>query len=165
MFDRPAKLSDKLPSPYANEQQARKINNGALPPDLSLIVKSRKHGEDYIFSLLTGYKEPPAGVQMAPLQYYNPYFPGGKIGMDVQLRDGGVEYPDGTPATASQVPLHEPHPVPASSTHPHPWVCECCGALGVASLLPYPGPPTLWPHLPLADGQGRCLLPGLGCGA
>jgi ubiquinol-cytochrome c reductase cytochrome c1 subunit len=103
MFDRPAKLSDKFPSPYANEQQARAINNGALPPDLSLITKARRNGEDYIFALLTGYREPPAGVTLANLQYYNPYFPGGKIGMGVQLIDGGVEFPDGTPATASQV--------------------------------------------------------------
>ena len=102
MYDRPAKLSDKFPSPYANEQQARMINNGALPPDLSLMVKARKHGEDYIFSLLTGYREPPAGVTVANLQYYNPYFPGGKIGMGVQLVDGAIEFPDGTPCTVSQ---------------------------------------------------------------
>ena len=103
MFDRPAKLSDKFPSPYANEQQARMINNGALPPDLSLIIKSRHQGEDYVFSLLTGYREPPAGVTVANLQYYNPYFPGGKIGMGVQLMDGAIEFPDGTPSTVSQV--------------------------------------------------------------
>ena len=41
MFDRAGKLSDKLPSPYKNEEQARSINNGALPPDLSLIIKVR----------------------------------------------------------------------------------------------------------------------------
>ena len=57
MFDRPGKLSDRLPSPYKNEEQARAINNGALPPDLSLIVKSRHAREDYLFSLLTGYRE------------------------------------------------------------------------------------------------------------
>lgn len=43
MFDRPGKLSDKLPAPYKNDEQARSINNGALPPDLSLINKAR-HG-------------------------------------------------------------------------------------------------------------------------
>jgi ubiquinol-cytochrome c reductase cytochrome c1 subunit len=105
MFERPGKLSDRLPSPYKNEEQARSINNGALPPDLSLIGKSRGRGEDYIFALLTGYKDAPAGivVNTAGGQHYNPYFAGGKIGMAKQLVDGAVEYPDGTPATASQM--------------------------------------------------------------
>jgi ubiquinol-cytochrome c reductase cytochrome c1 subunit len=105
MFDRPGKLSDRLPSPYKNEEQARSINNGALPPDLSLIIKSRGKREDYLFALLTGYREVPAGVTVneAGGQYYNPYFPGGKIGMPKQLIDGAIEYPDGTPATASQM--------------------------------------------------------------
>ena len=62
-------------------------------------------GEDYIFALLTGYCDPPAGVVVNTEggQHYNPYFAGGKIGMAKQLNDGGVEYPDGTPATASQM--------------------------------------------------------------
>lgn len=54
MFERPGKLSDPFPAPYKNEEQARSINNGAYPPDLSLIVKSRGKKEDYIFALLTG---------------------------------------------------------------------------------------------------------------
>jgi len=105
MFERPGKLSDRLPAPYKNEEQARSINNGALPPDLSLIGKSRGRGEDYIFALLTGYKDAPAGVVVntAGGQHYNPYFAGGKIGMAKQLVDGAVEYADGTPATASQM--------------------------------------------------------------
>jgi len=103
MFDRPGKLSDKLPKPYANDEQGRAMNNGALPPDLSLIIKSRHDREDYLFALLTGYKEPPAGVVLGKGQSYNPYFPGGKIGMEKQLKDGAVEFPDGTPATASQM--------------------------------------------------------------
>ncbi len=102
-FERPGKLSDPFPSPYKNEQQARMVNNGALPPDLSLIAKARHGGQDYLFALLTGYKEPPAGVTMAPGQYYNPYFPGSKIAMAKQLNDGGLEYEDGTPATESQM--------------------------------------------------------------
>ena len=79
MFDRPGKLSDRLPAPYKNEEQARSINNGALPPDLSLIVKARGQHEDYLFALLTGYRDPPAGVTVneSAGQYYNPYFPGG----------------------------------------------------------------------------------------
>jgi ubiquinol-cytochrome c reductase cytochrome c1 subunit len=103
MFDRPAKLSDYLPSPYRNEEEARMANGGALPPDLSLIIKARHSGEDYVFSLLTGYRETPEGVELRKGLHYNPYFPGGAIGMSKQLEDGGVDYEDGTPATASQM--------------------------------------------------------------
>jgi ubiquinol-cytochrome c reductase cytochrome c1 subunit len=103
MFERPGKLSDKIPSPYKNEQQARSANNGALPPDLSLMVKSRHAGIDYIFSLLTGYVEAPAGKAMLPGLHYNPYFPGGAIAMGKQLTDGQVEYEDGTPSTETQM--------------------------------------------------------------
>lgn len=105
MFERPGKLNDAFPAPYANEEQARSINNGALPPDLSLITKARHDGDNYLFALLTGYKEAPAGVVVNEEagQYYNPYFPGGKIGMPKQLVDGAVEYGDGTPSTISQM--------------------------------------------------------------
>jgi ubiquinol-cytochrome c reductase cytochrome c1 subunit len=103
MFERPGKLSDPFPKPYKNEEQARAINNGAYPPDLSLIIKARPKREDYIFALLTGYREVPAGVTVAAGQHYNPYFPGSKIGMAKQLMDGGIEYYDGTPATESQM--------------------------------------------------------------
>lgn len=80
-FDRPGKLSDYFPDPYPNEQASRVANNGAYPPDLSLIVYARHGREDYIFSLLTGYTEAPAGVTLQEGQHYNPYFPGGAIGM------------------------------------------------------------------------------------
>lgn len=101
---RPGKLADYIPGPYANEQAARAANQGALPPDLSLIVKARHGGCDYIFSLLTGYPdEPPAGVSLPPGSNYNPYFPGGLIAMGRVLFDGLVEYEDGTPATTSQM--------------------------------------------------------------
>lgn len=101
---RPGKLADYMPAPYENEQAARAANQGALPPDLSLIVKARHGGCDYIFSLLTGYPdEAPAGVQLATGLNYNPYFPGGGIAMARVLFDGLVEYEDGTPATASQM--------------------------------------------------------------
>lgn len=102
-FERPAKLSDKIPGPYKNEEQARAANNGAYPPDLSLMVKARHGGIDYIVALLTGYVEPPAGKAMLPGLHYNPYFPGGAIAMAKQLVDGQVEYEDGTPATESQM--------------------------------------------------------------
>jgi len=101
---RPGKLSDYLPSPYKNDEAARAANNGALPPDLSLIVKARHAGPDYIFSLLTGYPEdPPAGAVVQSGLNFNPYFPGTGIAMARVLFDGLVEYEDGTPATSSQM--------------------------------------------------------------
>ena len=103
MFERPGKLSDNLPSPYANEEAARAANAGALPPDLSLIVKARHDGVNYVFALLSGYVDAPAGKTILPGLYYNPYFPGGAIGMPAPLMDGQVEYPDGTQATVSQM--------------------------------------------------------------
>lgn len=102
MFERPGKLTDPLPSPYANEEAGRAANGGALPPDLSLMVKARHAGQDYLFSLLTGYCEAPEGKPMMPGLYYNPYFPGGAIAMPPPLNDGGVDYEDGTPSTISQ---------------------------------------------------------------
>jgi len=102
MFERPGKLTDPLPSPYQNEEQGRMANGGALPPDLSLMVKARHAGQDYLFSILTGYMDPPAGKEMMPGLYYNPYFPGSAIAMPPPLQDDGVEYEDGTPATISQ---------------------------------------------------------------
>lgn len=76
MFDRPATPSDRLPNPYPNEQVARLANGGALPPDMSLLVKARHHGADYIYSLLTGYETPPPSIEVPAGQYYNPYYPG-----------------------------------------------------------------------------------------
>ena len=72
MFERPGKLSDKLPSPYANEEGARYANNGAYPPDLSLITKARHDGQNYVFSLLLGYRDPrrhlrPRGSPLQPV--------------------------------------------------------------------------------------------------
>jgi len=103
MFMRPGKLSDKIPGPYKNEEQARAANNGAYPPDLSLMVKARHYGIDYIVALLTGYIDAPAGKAMLPGLHYNPYFPGGAIAMAKQLVDGQVEYEDGTSATECQM--------------------------------------------------------------
>ncbi|EOY26566.1 Cytochrome c1-1, heme protein, mitochondrial isoform 2, partial [Theobroma cacao] len=102
MFTRPGKLSDRFPQPYANEQAARFANGGAYPPDLSLITKARHNGQNYVFALLTGYHDPPAGVSIREGLHYNPYFPGGAIAMPKMLNDGAVEYEDGTPATEAQ---------------------------------------------------------------
>lgn len=103
MYTRPGKLSDYFPKPYPNPEAARVANNGALPPDLSYIVNARHGGEDYVFSLLTGYCEPPAGVTLRDGLYYNPYFPGQAIGMAPPIYNEVLEYEDGTPATMSQV--------------------------------------------------------------
>ncbi len=103
-FERPAKPFDRFPPPYPNEQAARAANGGALPPDLSLIVKARDGGEDYLHALLTGYGDPPAEAE-APAEgmNWNPYFPGGWIAMPPPLMEDLVEYPDGTPATVEQM--------------------------------------------------------------
>ncbi|KAK2974359.1 hypothetical protein RJ640_021215 [Escallonia rubra] len=103
MFTRPGKLSDRFPQPYANEEAARFANGGAYPPDLSLITKARHNGQNYVFALLTGYHDPPAGIAIREGLHYNPYFPGGAIAMPKMLSDGAVEYEDGTPATESQM--------------------------------------------------------------
>lgn len=102
MYTRPGRLSDKLPIPYANEQAARYANGGAYPPDLTLMTGARHDGQNYMFALLTGYREPPAGISVRQGLYYNPYFPGGAIAMPRMLVDGGVEYFDGTPSSTSQ---------------------------------------------------------------
>jgi ubiquinol-cytochrome c reductase cytochrome c1 subunit len=103
MFDRPGKLTDPLPKPYANDEQARASNNNALPPELSLMVQARVDGENYMFSLLTGYKEPPAGLALSENMHYNPYFMGGQIGMAQALKEGIIDYEDGTDANISQM--------------------------------------------------------------
>ena len=102
MFERPGKLSDKLPKPYDNEEAARYANGGAYPPDLSLITKARHDGQNYVYALLLGYREPPAGISIREGLHYNPYFPGGAIAMPKMLADEGVEYEDGTEASESQ---------------------------------------------------------------
>ena len=103
MFEREALPSDRIPSPYANEGQARAANGGALPPDLSLITKARADGTDYLYSLMRGYTEPPGGEEAPPGMYYNGYFPGHWIAMPPPLNEDGVTYADGTPATVEQM--------------------------------------------------------------
>jgi len=103
MFKRPGRLYDPMPRPYPNDEFAQFINSGASPPDLTFIARARFGGEDYIFSLLTGYRDPPAGLKLRPGQNYNPYFPGGTIAMAPPLTDGQVEWEDDTPVTVSQM--------------------------------------------------------------
>jgi ubiquinol-cytochrome c reductase cytochrome c1 subunit len=121
MFERPARPSDRFPSPYANKQAAIASNGGAYPPDFSLLAKARfpyrgfptfvfdiftqyaEGGPDYIVSLLTGYQEAPAGVEAVEGAHYNPYFANGNwIKMAQPISDDQVEYPDGTPTTLEQ---------------------------------------------------------------
>jgi len=120
MFERPGRLSDYLPSPDANEQAARARFNGASPPDLSVIAKSRgveagfpwfivdavrqyqEGGPDYIFAYLTGYESAPADVKLGDGQFWNKYFPGHRTAMRPPMQNGQVEYTDGTPATVEQ---------------------------------------------------------------
>ncbi|MBZ0215496.1 MAG: cytochrome c1, partial [Fimbriimonadaceae bacterium] len=99
MFMRPAISADPFVAPFPNENAARASNNGALPPDLSLIAKARKNGPDYIYAILTGYHEAPAGIELADGMSYNPYFPGQQIAMAQPIDDDFVEYDDDTPAT------------------------------------------------------------------
>ena len=122
MFERPGLPTDRFPSPYPNKQAAIAANNGAYPPDQSLITKARavergfptfivdiftmyaESGPDYVYSLLTGYgKEPPAGETILEGLHYNPYFIAGPaLAMAAPLSDGIVSYPDGAPETVSQ---------------------------------------------------------------
>ena len=103
MFQRPGRPSDPIPGPFPNDQAARAANNGALPPDLSMIVKARDGGPDYVFSILNGYKDPPPGFKMLTGMNYNEYFPGHQIAMPPPLSDGAVTFADGTPNTVPQM--------------------------------------------------------------
>ena len=103
MFTRPGKLSDKFVMPYENVKAAQAANGGAYPPDMSVLVKARGGGVDYIYSLLQGYEDPPAGITLDEGVHYNKYMYGNKIKMSNPLSDGLVEYSDGTNATVEQM--------------------------------------------------------------
>lgn len=100
---RPAEKGDYFAKPFPNQKAARAANNGAYPPDLSLITKARKHGADYIYALLTGYIKPPEGFHLMQGMHYNIYFDGHQIAMPPPLAEGIVTYADGTPATIQQM--------------------------------------------------------------
>jgi ubiquinol-cytochrome c reductase cytochrome c1 subunit len=121
MFFRTAVATDYFPSPYPNPEAAAAVNNGAAPPDFSLLAKARyvergfpqfifdiftaynESGPNYIYSLLTGYEEPPEGVDVADGNYYNPYFiSGSALAMAQPIYDEQVAYDDGTPETVDQ---------------------------------------------------------------
>ncbi len=121
MFTRKAVLSDHFPSPFPNKEAAAAANNGAAPPDMSLLAKARgvergfptflfdiftqyqEGGPDYIYSLLTGYQEAPEGVTVADGTYFNPYFAGAaSLSMAPPISADQVTYDDGTPQTLDQ---------------------------------------------------------------
>ena len=103
MFTRPGKPSDKFKSPYPNVEASTVANGGAYPPDMSVLVKARPGGADYMYSVLMGYEEPPAGMKLDDGVYYNKYMIGQKIKMASPLLEGIVEYSDGTEATVDQM--------------------------------------------------------------
>lgn len=104
---RPGIPADQFPSPHANEVAARAANGGAYPPDLSLITKAREDGSNYVYSLLTGYQDPPANLpkelQPGPGLHFNPYFPNLNIAMADPIIEGSVTFDDGTAATEDQM--------------------------------------------------------------
>ncbi|HEX3653884.1 MAG TPA: cytochrome c1 [Rhizomicrobium sp.] len=101
---RPGIPADHFPPPFANEEAARTANNGALPPDLSIITKARAGGANYVYSIVTGFHQtPPAAFKVMPNKYYNPYFNGWNISMPPPLAPNQVTYSDGTKATVEQM--------------------------------------------------------------
>ena len=103
MFLRPGRLSDNFVSPYPNVEASTAANGGAYPPDMSVLVKARAGGANYIYSLLLGYEESPEGFELDDGVYYNKYMPGNKIKMSEPIYDGIVEYSDGTQTTKEQI--------------------------------------------------------------
>ena len=99
MFMRPARPADRMPGPYRNDNEARASNNGAMPVDLSLIAKARAYGPDYLYSLLVGYKEAPASVEMPEGMHYNSAYSGNLIAMPQPLYGDDVEFADGADAS------------------------------------------------------------------
>ena len=103
MFTRPGRPADKFKNPYPNVKASTAANGGAYPPDMSVLVKARPGGSNYIYSVLVGYEDPPEGVSLDDGVYYNKYMIGNKIKMSSPLSDDIVEYSDGTQATVDQM--------------------------------------------------------------
>ena len=103
MFERDARPADRFVSPYLNDNEARANNNGAYPPDLSVITKAKKDGANYIYNLLLGYKDPPADMEVGEGMYYNIYMAGKQIAMPQPIYDESVDYADGTNNSAEQL--------------------------------------------------------------
>lgn len=102
MFDRPARPSDRFKAPFANKKAAMYANNGAYPPDMSLLAKARHGGADYIYGIMTGYADAPEDMTLMQGQYWNAAMNGNIIAMAPPLSDGMVSYEDGTEGTLHQ---------------------------------------------------------------
>ena len=138
MFERPMKPSDKFKSPFENDNAARYANNGALPPDLSLITKARVGGADYLYGLLVGYEEAPEGETLGQGQYWNKYMPGNKIAMAPPLSDDIVPYEDGSDTTTSQYAKDVAHFL-AWAAEPEMEVRKRTGLKAILFLLVFAG--------------------------
>ena len=103
MFTRPGRPSDRFVSPYPNVNASIAANGGAYPPDMSVLVKARPGGANYIYSVLMGYSEKPMDFKLEDGVYYNKYMSGNKIKMSQPLSEGIIEYTDGTLATEDQM--------------------------------------------------------------
>jgi ubiquinol-cytochrome c reductase cytochrome c1 subunit len=103
MYERPGRPSDHFVNPYPNDNAAIAANGGAYPPDMSVLAKARTGGANYIYSILMGYEEKPAGFVLDEGVYYNKYMDGNKIKMMSPLSDDLIEYTDGTNATQAQL--------------------------------------------------------------
>jgi len=103
MFERPGRVADRFRRPFPNEQAARAANNGAYPPDLSVMTKARKDGANYLHALLTGYEDAPPGVTLMDGLHYNKWYAGGQIAMPNVLNEDQVDFADGTKATVDQM--------------------------------------------------------------
>lgn len=138
MFQRPALPSDHFVAPYPNDNAARAAHNGALPPDLSVIVYARVGGPDYIYDLLNGFVKPPPGVKVRPNMNYNLYFPGHQIAMPQPLLGEDVTYADGTKATLPQE-AHDVVTFLAWAADPHSDERKRTGAKVIIFLLAMTG--------------------------
>ncbi|MEQ1863249.1 MAG: cytochrome c1 [Micropepsaceae bacterium] len=102
-IERNGTAADRFPSPFPNDIAARAANNNAYPPDLSVIIKARHAGPDYIYALLIGYADAPKDFNLLPGLNYNPYFEGRQIAMPAPLTsDGQVTWPEGNPPATKQ---------------------------------------------------------------
>jgi ubiquinol-cytochrome c reductase cytochrome c1 subunit len=148
MFQRPGRPSDPIPGPFPNDKAARAGNNGALPPDQSLIVKARPGGPNYVYGILTGYKDAPAGFKMLAGMNYNEYFPGHQIAMPQPLSDNAVTFADGVTATLPQM-AHDVVTFLTWASEPnlddrHRTGFKVIGFLVVAAILFYAAKRKIW---------------------
>jgi ubiquinol-cytochrome c reductase cytochrome c1 subunit len=138
MFDRPGRPGDRFKNPYDNRQAAMYANNGAYPPDMSLLVKARKGGADYVYGILTGYEDAPADVELMQGQYWNRYMAGHVISMAPPLSDGQIAYDDGTEGTVAQY-SHDVAHFLTWAAEPHMEVRKRTGVMALLFLLALSG--------------------------